>query len=65
MGDITSPVKNRNGNTNGNGSGNGNGGGKALMAGTNVIDLTGDDDDVRIVSNSCYQRCLDCSSEYS
>ena len=52
----TPPVKNGNGNSNGNGSGSGNGGGKAFMAGMDIIDLTGDDDDVRIVSDRVVTR---------
>ena len=56
----TPPGKNGNENSNGNGSGNGNNGGKALMAGADVIDFTGDDHDVRTVSN---QRCSGYSSE--
>jgi len=52
----TPPVKNGNGNGNGNGSGNSNGGGKVSIAGVDVIDLTGDDDDIRIVSNRAVTR---------
>ncbi|PUU82646.1 hypothetical protein B9Z19DRAFT_1120416 [Tuber borchii] len=46
----TPPVKNGNGNSNGSVRGNGNGSGKAFMTGSDVMDLTWDDDD-GIVSN--------------